>query len=336
MQMDFLTANVFRQKVIQATRDFFDQQGFQEFLIPVLNKSVPMFPTVYPFLTKWEPTAQSIDLFLPIFPEKAMKKYLALGAEKPYAIGHCFRNLEDSGLTHHPEFLMLEWYRTDCNYEKIMEDTKQLCEYVCKKINKTNEKKGLITNEKTVKEIMKSEWKTLSIEDLWQEKFQMSVKEVMTLPEVTKLAQKLNYQTENATWEQLFNQIYLNEIESEFPQEPFFLIDFPAQMSPLCKPRADKPWLAERFELYIQQIEVGNGNSEQLDAKAVQQYFTAEVLERQAQGLEKQPIDEDFLQSLETMEKSGKDFAGMGFGIDRLAMILGGMESIAQIWEPLK
>ena len=109
---------------------------------------------------------------------------------------------------------------------------------------------------------------------------------------------------------EVFDQIFVNKIERKFPKEPFFLVDFPYSLfSPLCKAQKEKPYLAERFELYINGMEIGNGNTENTDADSVRKAL-------------KKPIDEMFMSALKTMRK--KTYAGMGLGIDRLAMLFRG------------
>lgn len=116
----------------------------------------------------------------------------------------------------------------------------------------------------------------MSLDRLWKKHLGISIADITSDDQIEQFAQRKGYTTQHATWEQLFNQIFLNEIEPHLPHEPFFLIDFPARISPLCKPREDVPHLAQRFELYIAGIEIGNGDHEETDSAKVQTIFEQE------------------------------------------------------------
>ena len=110
------------------------------------------------------------------------------------------------------------------------------------------------------------------------------------------------------------------------------MIDFPAQLSPLCRPRADKPWLAERFEVYIHRLELGNGNSEQLDSQRVRELFAAELAAREKNHELAPPLDEGMLADIAALQQSGHTFAGIGLGVDRVAMLLTDVNSLGVWW----
>ena len=139
------------------------------------------------------------------------------------------------------------------------------------------------------------------------------------------MAKKGGYSTKNASWEELYNQIFVNEIESRLPKNPFFLIDFPSFASPLCKPKKENKNLAERFELYINGVEIANGNTENTDSKLVKKHFTAEQKIRSIY----QPIDQPFLHAIDKMNNSS--YAGIGLGIDRLTMLFTGSKTIDEL-----
>lgn len=268
-----------REKIIKVMRDFFVRQGFHEIITPVLNTSIPLEPNIYPFKTG--------KYFLSTSPEKNLKKMLAQGLGNCFSIGHSFRNLEATGPLHTAEFLMLEWYRKNADYTKIMKDVKALI---------------LFTNPK-----LANNWKTLSLIDLFKKYCHLDFKEIiLSKKKLFEYAKKKGYQTKNTSWSELYDQIFVNEIEQQLPKEPCFLIDFPSRISPLCKPKKNEPYLAERFELYIQGIELANGNTENTNIESVKK------------GL-RTPVDNEFLQSLEKMKDAS--YAGVGFGIDRLTMI---------------
>ena len=309
-----------REQVIRTTRQFFEDQDFQEITTPVLNKALPLEPNLYAFKTSWQTMKDKQTLYLSTSPEAALKKMLALGLKKVFAIGHSFRNHEPAGVEHNPEFLMLEWYRTEADHKQIMGDTEALIQFLFNQLEISKRQFNLA-----------SPWPRFSLEQLFKQKLGVSLKEILSIEAIQVLAKSKGYALENSTWEELFNQLFMNEIETELGEQPFFLIDFPAQISPLCAPRPDKPHLAQRFEVYLNGLEIGNGNTEQTDVKLIAKHFSAEQKYRQQSNLSQPAIDQDFLQTLTTLHQTQQQYAGIGLGVERLAMILSDQENLADI-----
>lgn len=283
-----------REKIISLIRDFFIKQKFHEVITPVLNDAIPFEPNIYPFETEWKNLNGTRKLFLSTSPEKNLKKLLAAGMGNCFSIGHSFRNLEASGPLHTPEFLMLEWYRKNADYTAIMKDVQNLIIYIGKQVKESHYN------------VLKH-YNIISLIALFKQYAKLDLEEIVLSDEkLFAYARKKGHQTKGASWHELFDQIFVNEIEPYLPKQPCFLIDFPSRISPLCKPKKDKPYLAERFELYINKVELANGNTENTDVESVKK------------GLLK-PIDQKFLQSLKMMDKTS--YAGVGLGIDRLTMI---------------
>lgn len=295
---------IIQENIIKSIRGFFDSRGFHEIITPVFNDAVPLEPNIYPFKTTWHPPKKEQTFFLSTSPERSLKLALAEGIGNCYAIGHSFRDLEGSGPYHSPEFLMLEWYREDADYRDIMRDAQELTTYVKDKFEARNSKHET------------ERWPTLSLVDLFQTHCNITINQSLTDEFLKSLAQKKGYQTKGATWSQLFDQIFLNEIEPHLPKTPLFLIDYPARISPLCKPQTNNPYLAERFELYINGIEIGNGNTENTDAASIKKIFIGEQKSHPSATL----IDTQFLEALEKLQK--KSYAGMGLGVERLLSLL--------------
>ena len=251
---------IVREHVIKAIRQFFDTQEFHEIQVPVLNKTIPLEPTLYSFKTCWN-SKENMDLFLSTSPEGALKKLISKGIGNCYAIGSSFRNLEDSGRRHNPEFLMLEWYRVDADYNDIIEDCKKLIEFV---------ESFLVDNKIEFNNIDFSDgyWEEYTKESLFRKYIGRGWLSLLSDTQMHEFCKTKGLNVENANWEQLFNQLFLNYIEPHLIDEipPVIIKDFPAKISPLCKRSAEDPNIAERFEFYINGMEIGNGNSEQLDA----------------------------------------------------------------------
>lgn len=314
---------IVREYVIKAIRQFFDTQEFHEIQVPVLNKTIPLEPTLYSFKTCWN-SKENMDLFLSTSPEGALKKLISKGIGNCYAIGSSFRNLEDSGRRHNPEFLMLEWYRVDADYNDIIEDCKKLIEFV---------ESFLVDNKIEFNNIDFSDgyWEEYTKESLFRKYIGRGWLSLLSDTQMHEFCKTKGLNVENANWEQLFNQLFLNYIEPHLIDEipPVIIKDFPAKISPLCKRSAEDPNIAERFEFYINGMEIGNGNSEQLDANLIEHNFIQEKIYREKRSESVHPYDEEFVQAIR--ECPYKQLAGIGLGVDRLAMVLSGVDEIGKV-----
>lgn len=226
---------------------------------------------------------------------------LAQGIGNCFAISKSFRNYERLGSLHNHEFIMLEWYRKDSSYTRIMEELESLLR------NINSQMKKIIS-------IPEDSFPRISLNTLFKEKCGITLEELLTNEKkILKIAGAKGYKTDKATWEELYDQLFVNEIEISFAKVPFFLVDFPTRISPLCKPQKGKPFLAERFELYMNGIEIANGNTEKTNEKEIRTVFEVE------QAKTKLPMDDEFLDSIDIMKDN--EYAGVGLGVDRLTML---------------
>ena len=170
-------------------------------------------------------------------------------------------------------------------------------------------------------------WPRISLVDLWKKYVDIDLLSIIDESKMISLAKKRGYTTCNATWEQLFYQINFNEVEPNYPEEPFFLIDFPARISPLAKPKKENPALAERFELIFKKIELADGNTENFNYQDIEKMMNEESKKREI------PYDQDFIKALKKL--SGQTWAGVGIGVDRLVMLSGGFSNLKEIQNPL-
>ena len=225
--------------------------------------------------------------FLRASPELQMKKLLCRGMRRIYQIGPCFREGE-TGRRHQPEFSMLEWYRADSDYAEIMSDAESLVAQVL----------GLEApfRRMTVREAYLSlaGWDPFAAFDQDRFDFDMAAK-----------------------------------IEPGLPKGPLFLVDYPPAAASLSKIRRTpgEPDVAERFELYVDGIELANAFTELTDPAEQRARFEAAREERRALGEADYPLDEEFLSMLGSMPPSG----GIALGIDRLAMLAAGASSIGEV-----
>lgn len=296
--MDDKNSSLIKEQIIKKVRSFFYKRDFHEVIVPILNEALPLEPNLHPFSTVWKTQTVTKTMYLPMSPERGLKQMLALGIGNCFAISKSFRNLERTGSLHMSEFLMLEWYREKATYKDIMTDVEDLFFKLCPKKKRSNNKFPVYSLKKLFKKYINIDLgKAINDEKL-----------------LFSLAHKMGYQTEKSTWSELYDQLFVNEIESKLPKEPLFLVDFPARISPLCKPKKNDPIFAERFEFYLDGIEIGNGNTENTDVRSLQIHFENQ---HRLTGL---PIDESFLNSLKIMNDD--TYAGVGIGIERLAMVL--------------
>jgi elongation factor P--(R)-beta-lysine ligase len=304
-----------RENIIKSIREFFYVQNFHEIITPTFNGALPLEPNIHAFQTTWQTIHGTKKLYLSTSPESGLKKMIAAGIDNCFSIGKSFRNLEDSGATHIPEFLMLEWYRKNATYQTIMDDTEQL-------IQSINKEKILLA----------APWPRHSMTSLFKEYASLDLEQLISDTTMKETAQKKGYSVNDSTWEQLFNQIFLNEIEPKLGMSPCFVTDFPSRISPLCTRKKDTPDFSERFEVYIGGIEIGNGNTENTDKEHIQSVFEDELRNRTAKKILTPPIDTTFLDAIEKMKTHS--YAGMGLGIDRLAMIFANSKTITEV-DPL-
>ena len=292
---------IIRENIIKIIREFFYAQKFHEVIVPLLNTALPLEPNLKQFATTHTYKDSIKQFYLPMSPERAIKKMLAMGLGNCFAIAQSFRNYEQVGSLHLHEFTMLEWYREDADYTEIMQDM----ELLLRQINTKMQKKIKMNN---------SAFPRVSLQTVFKEKIGIPLETLLRDEDALKeVAKKKGYKTDGATWNELFDQIFVNEIENSFLREPFFLIDFPARISPLCKKQKNNPLFADRFELYIHGVEIANGNTENTNVDEIRFTFQQEHTKT---GL---PIDEEFLSSLGSMQN--RSYAGVGVGVNRLTMV---------------
>ena len=250
--------------LLKAIRKYFWGQNFTEIEVPYLNSSLPLEANIYSFKTTW--THRHQNFYVPTSPEFALKKFLTKNNQNCFAISHCFRDLEDKGPNHTPEFLMLEWYEVGKTYQDLMLSTQNFVNHFLK-IKFTN----------------------------------------LTLPK--DLPQN----------EADFNQYFLNEIEPKLPKDKaVFVTNYPAFLSPLSSKLDKENNFSERFELYINGIEIANGCTENTNSKSILESFNNEKEFRLKNKLPLHPIDTSFAMN---SSKLGL-VSGIGLGIDRFLKLL--------------
>lgn len=289
--VDRLTILKERAALIQATRSFFIDQGFLEVETPIRIPAPAPEAHIEP-----EPAG---EWYLQTSPELAMKRLLAAGCTRIFQICKCFRRHERGDL-HLPEMTMLEWYRTEADYRDLMTD----CE-------------GLLIALVQHRRLRIPAGQTIDLTPPWP---RLSLSEAFSSYAPITLQQALD--------QDRFEETLVSAVEPRLGlTTPLFLCDYPASLASLARLHPDNPGLAQRFELYVNGIELANGFSELTDAAEQRARFLLEQERIRGLGREPGPLPEPFLEDLARMPPA----AGIALGIDRLVMLLTGQQRIEQV-----
>ena len=249
----------------------------------------------YPALEDYIDAEQAGDSWLRTSPELHMKRLVAAGYEKIFQIGPCFR-LDECGERHRPEFTMLEWYETGTDYRGILQQTMNLLRSVSAVLQVRQDYFNL-------------EWQVLTVDQAF----------------IKYTGKGVDYFIENDK----FEETLCFEIEPHLGiSKPTVLIDYPASMAALSKKKEENPAIAERWELYIDGLEIANAYSELTDVEEQRRRFEKTRDLRAGQGRVVYEIDPDFMAAL---EKGLPDCGGIALGVDRLCMVFSDATNIEQV-----
>jgi len=308
-----------RSRIIQAVREFLDQEGFMEVETPVLQ-AVAGGAAARPFLTYYN--ALDHDFHLRISLELYLKRLIVGGFEKVYEMSRVFRN-EGLSTKHNPEYTLLELYQAYTNLEGMMDLVERLFCFVCRKLY------GGLTFTFQGRTIdLTPPWKRLPLLEGIRQHANVEAQEFRTLETAKQAGERLGLPMEA---EHTIGGI-VDKIHERFVQpnlnEPTFVTDYPVDVSPLAKKDPDNPSLTRRFEPYVGMLELGNAFSEINDPIDQRERFVAQAKMRAAGDEEAHPMDEDFLRALEYgMPPTG----GLGIGIDRMVMLFTDAPSIRDV-----
>jgi lysyl-tRNA synthetase class 2 len=304
-----------RARAISAVRAYLDREGFIEVETPILQ---PLYggAAARPFTTHHN--ALDRELYLRIATELYLKRLIVGGLERVYEIGKDFRN---EGVTYknNPEFTMLEWYEAYADYQDTMRRMENLIEFVAQEALGTTK-----TTFKGHEVDLKAPWKRVRLIDelkgfdLWTQDFD-------------DLKQRLESRgldvSRDKTWPQLVDKAITAYVEPRLI-EPTILYDYPIELSPFARVTDGDPRIVERFEYYVGGMELGNAFSELNDAEEQAQRFAMQADEGAGGNVEAEQGDPDYVDALSYgMPPTG----GIGLGIDRLAMVLAGKDSIRDV-----
>ena len=299
-----------RSKIISAIRKYLDGQGFMEVETPMLVANAGG-AAARPFETHFN--ALNEDLKLRISLELYLKRLIVGGMERVYEIGRVFRN-EGLDTRHNPEFTLMELYQAYTDYNGMMDLTENLYRYVAQEVLGTTK---IVYN--GIEMDLGKPFDRITMVDAVKKYAGVDFNEIHTLKEARAAAKEHNVEYEERHKKGDILALFFEEFAEEHLIQPTFVMDHPIEISPLTKKKPENPEYTERFEFFMNGWEMANAYSELNDPIDQRARFKAQE-ELLAQGDEEaNTTDEDFLNALEIgMPPTG----GIGFGIDRMVMLL--------------
>ena len=303
-----------RTKVIDSVRQTLRERDFYEVETPVLH-AIAGGAAARPFLTHHN--TLDMPLYLRIALELHLKRLMVGGVERVYEIGRVFRNEGIDG-THNPEFTMIEIYQAYGDYETMMDLTEQI---IVNAVRVLGDEAVLPWGESTID--FSPPWPRKKYADLFREHVGCDTHETEAVREI---AGRYEIETEGVHPDVVVNELFEAIVEEKLTG-PLFVIDYPASICPLTKRKQGEPETAERFELFLQGMEIANAYTELNDPRLQEELFRTQLA-----GLPEEEsmakMDHDFIRALKVgMPPAG----GLGIGIDRLVMLLTNSRSIRDV-----
>lgn len=303
-----------KARLLSKLRAFFADKDILEVQTPVLSQAGNTEPTIESFVTQeHENSIHTIKpLFLNTSPEFAMKRLLAAGYGSIYQITPAFRQ-DEQGKRHNPEFTLLEWYRIDFDHHALMGEVNSLIRFVAKDFLELERSEFFSYQEAMIKYADVDPFNA-TIEELKAATVKAGV-DVIGMDDVN-----------SDVWLDL---LMSNVVEKNLPlNRPVFIYDYPASQAALAKIKKGMPDVAERFELYINGMELANGFHELSDAEEQAQRFKQQQQQRKESGQQGIPAD---YYLIEALKHGFPECAGVAVGLERLLMVLTGTEHINEV-----
>ncbi len=337
-----------REEIIKTIRQFFYKRNFHEVETPTLLPA--LIPESYLDVFSTDLLLKdglSKRLFLATSPESSIKKLLVAGIGNCFTLCKSFRNSETSPY-HNSEFTMLEWYRVQTDYQQIMRDCEELLVSIYRKV-KMLTVNGKPKSEENHKDRLEYQgqfidltipWIRMTVSSALNKYSAVDLKQLCEIKnnqvvyprgKIAAIAKSKGYEIKlTDSWEEIFHQIFFNEIEPELRKfsRPVILYDYPKPLSALAKLNKRNPLVAERFEFYIAGLELGDCYSELTDYQEQSRRSDEEL--KKIKKSDKSGIipDEDFIEAI----KSGLPVcSGIAVGVDRLVMLFTNSKTIQEV-----
>lgn len=307
-----------RTQIMNSMRSFFNESGYIEVETPILQ-AIPGGASARPFITHHN--ALNIPLYLRIANELYLKRLIVGGFDGVYEFAKDFRN-EGMDRTHNPEFTVMEIYVAYKDYNWMMDYTERMIEKVALDLHGTTE---VQYGDRTIS--FKRPFKRVTMYDAIKEHTGVDISS-MNETELRDTCKQLGIEADETMGKgKLIDEIFGEKCEGSYIQ-PTFIIDYPVEMSPLCKKHRENPNLTERFELMVNGKELCNAYSELNDPIDQRERFHDQLKLSEKGDDEAMFIDQDFLRAL---EYGMPPTSGMGIGIDRLTMFMTNQQSIQDV-----
>ena len=308
-----------RSRIISSIRKYLDGQGFMEVETPMLVANAGG-AAARPFETHFN--ALNEDLKLRISLELYLKRLIVGGLEKVYEIGRVFRN-EGLDTRHNPEFTLMELYQAYTDYNGMMDLTENLYRHVAQEVLGTTK---IVYND--IEMDLGKPFERITMVDAVKKYAGVDWNEVETLEQARELAKEHNIEFEERHKKGDILNLFFEEYVEEHLVQPTFVMDHPIEISPLTKKKPENPDYVERFEFFMNGWEMANAYSELNDPIDQRERFAQQDANAAAGDDEAEHTDEDFLNALEIgMPPTG----GIGFGIDRMCMLLTNSAAIRDV-----
>jgi len=295
-----------RAQMLRNIRTFFDNKRVLEVETPALSQAA----NTDPYISSFECQNEKQTRYLHTSPEYPMKRLLAANSGDIYQICKVWRQGE-SGKNHNPEFTLLEWYRLEFSYHQLIEEVSELLHKLIPDLSQKNEIR--------------------TYEDLFLEKFAIDPHIASQQDLIDCVSDNIKgLQIKNLSRQDLLDALLIHCIEPDFNDKCLtFVIDYPATQSALARIRKGQGYtIAERFEVYIGQQELGNGYQEETDFQRNKHILNTENQERKKKQLDTMKLDQYFL---EAMKQPIPECAGVAIGLDRVLMCLSNEDSIQKV-----
>jgi lysyl-tRNA synthetase class 2 len=309
-----------RSKIISTIRRFLEDRRFMEVETPMLQ-TIPGGATARPFVTHHN--AMDMNMYLRIAPELYLKRLVVGGFERVFEINRNFRN-EGTSTRHNPEFTMIEFYQAYADYNDLMDLTEAMLRDVAEKVLNTT----TVTYQGSEYDFGAPFVRMTMLESILHYNPELTAADLESLESATAVAKNLKIDVK-PIWGlgKLWTEIFEETAESKLDQ-PTFITEYPAEVSPLARRNDHNDFITDRFEFFVGGREIANGFSELNDPEDQAERFKRQVAEKDAGDDEAMHYDADYINAL---EYGLPPTAGEGIGIDRLVMLFTDAPSIRDV-----